>query len=294
MSISDIICKHLKARSNCLSPECHRKPAPSVPPALKFKRPEPVDTCEHGILRKNCEVPECHPELQKKPSPVTDMMAVRNQVVRCQDAIENYPWKDAEGTKLDGCRMFSIMMRYARHAFAPAQQVFLSSMEVNMARWTLYRYQQAAVSARLLQETGKRTRKNIPLFVISESVLKEWAEKDPIEKEIEQRFRELSRKPIDPEDAAEEAAQFAADELQNDYDRVEDVPFDPAPGESLHTELGRCIPGGPGKLNTYTVSSWEMQDTPESNPDMTENMPPELAAALRQHLPSNGTSAFKY
>ena len=206
MSISDIICKHLKARSNCLSPERHRKPAPSVPPALKFKRPEPVDTCEHGILRKNCEVPECHPELQKKPSPVTDMMAVRNQVVRCQDAIENYPWKDAEGAKLDGCRMLSIMMRYARHAFAPAQQVFLSSMEVNMARWTLYRYQQAAVSARLLQETGKRTRKNIPLFVISESVLKEWAEKNPIEKEIEQRFRELSRKPIDPEDAAEEAA----------------------------------------------------------------------------------------
>ena len=140
------------------------------------------------------------------------------------------------------------------------------------------------MNAGLLEETGKRTRKHVPLYVINEAILKEWAAKDPIEKEIEQRFRELSSKPIDSEDAAEEAAWFVADE-QNDHDQVEtEGPLDPDPGKSLHTNCSSA---------TDWLTSSEICADPERGVG-EEIMPPEVAAALRQHLPSNGTSAFKY
>jgi hypothetical protein len=193
------------------------------------KKHPPVDICKHHILRKNCDVAECHPDIERERTNEDrkHMMAVRNCVVRSQDAIESYPWTDLKTKKkLDGHYMFSMMLRYARKTFHPVQEVFVIASEFKMSRHSLYRLQKAAVEAGLLQGTGKRSWLDAPIFVINEQVLKEWAAKDALTHEIEQKFREGMRTPVDPDDAKEEQDQFAAEEADN-YDNVEDAPFDP-------------------------------------------------------------------
>jgi hypothetical protein len=66
---------------------------------------------------------------------------------------------------------------------------------------------------------------------MSAAVIEEFASKvGTLEGEVEQKWREAARKPVDLEDAAEEAIQFAADEASN-HDTVEDVMFDPFDGD---------------------------------------------------------------
>lgn len=205
----------------------------------------PVDTCKHHILRKNCDVAECHFDIERERNNEErkHMMAVRNCVVRSQDAIESYLWKDLKtGGKLDGHYMFSMMLRYARKTFHPVQEVFVIASEFNMSRHSLHRLQRAAVEAGLLQDTGKRSRLDAPIFVINGQVLKEWAAKDALTHEIEQKFREGMRKPFDPEDAQEELDQFAAEDILGEDD-VEDVPFDPFDGDMTTTMPVREVAG---------------------------------------------------
>ena len=206
---------------------------------MAYKRPEPVDICEHGILRENCH--QCPPApVVKTPEEIKQMFAVRNAIVGAMDAIVAYNWIDPKDeTKLNGAPMGLMLLKLSKRSWAPVSKVFELSRNLaaaaNVSRGYIERLQRAAVEAGILEDTGERSRLDAPIYIINVEVINEFKKKDDLTHEVEQAFRAGKRKPIDPEDAAEEAAQFG-DEDADDYDTVEDAPFDPMSAERADHE----------------------------------------------------------
>lgn len=176
----------------------------------KYEAEKP-DLCSHRIFRENCT--QCPPLKPKKtPAEIKAMMACRNAIVAAQDIILNHKWLYLE-TKVDAHYMFSMLLKYGKKAWAPTQKVFLPSHEAGMSRHTLYRLQKSAIDAGVLVETGEKSKLGYPKYIISFDLIREWVKKSELEREIQQKFRNLERTAkVDPEDAAEEEASFAAEE----------------------------------------------------------------------------------
>ena len=178
---------------------------------LRWYNENKPDLCAHRILRENCT--ECAPLKPKKtPEEIKAMMACRNAIVAAQDVILNHKWLYLD-SKVDAHYMFSMLLKYGKKAWAPTQEVFLPSHEAGMSRHTLYRLQKSALDAGVLIETGEKSNLGYPKYIVSFDLIREWVEKTEFEREIQQKFRNLDRTTkVDPEDAAEEEASFAAEE----------------------------------------------------------------------------------
>jgi len=174
------------------------------------------DACEHGIVRTSCEI--C-PQAKKKRTPeeIKFMFSIRNLVAKAQDAIETYNWVDPQDESIvDSKYMFSMLFKYAKKVFSPVQKVYLTSGNFNFSRRTLQRLQRAAVEAKVLEDTGKRTSGlDAPIFIMNVKLIEEFCAKDKLTREVEQSLRRSARKhKNDPDDVAEEEYGFEVDDLE--------------------------------------------------------------------------------
>ena len=248
---------------------------------MAYKRPAPVDLCEHRILRENCDFCPAAP-VTKTPEEIKQMFAVRNAIVGAMDAIVAYNWIDPKDeTKLNGASMGLMLLKLSKRSWAPVSKVFELSRNLaaaaNVSRGYIERLQRAAVETGILEDTGERSKLGAPVYIINVEVINEFKKKDELTHEVEQSFRAGMRKPIDPEDAAEEAAQFA-DEEDADYDNVEDAPFEPARiNEDDELKPGTTNP----ELKWGVINPvWDEGD------DSSMYMPKDLMPELTKHLPS--------
>lgn len=112
-----------------------------------------------------------------------------------------------------------MLLKLSKRSWSPVSKVFELSKNLaasaNVSRAYIERLQRAAVEAKILEETGKRSRLGAPIYIINLSVIEEFrAKANTTEDEVEQKMRALARRTkVDPEDAAEEATMFVAEDL---------------------------------------------------------------------------------
>lgn len=202
---------------------------------MAYKRPD-TKPCPHGIvISKTVGCAACDPSLiteqpkkVRTPEEIKFMFSIRNLVAKAQDAIETYDWIDpSDESIVDSKYMFSMLFKYAKKVFSPVQKIYLTSGNFNFSRRTLQRLQRAAVEAKVLEDTGKKSGLDAPIFIMNVKLIEEFYAKDKLTREIDQSLRRSERKhQNDPGDIAEEAYGFEVDDLEG-IDNEEDVMIDP-------------------------------------------------------------------